>query len=89
MRIALAALVLLLIAAAAAAVPIQPYQDFQVLYHADMGLLRGIPLYDRAGQVQMIAEIAGVAPSQVYVLPFPYPPWNALSTIWLARLPVD
>jgi hypothetical protein len=25
----------------------------------------------------------------VYVLPFPYPPWNALSTIWLARLPVD
>lgn len=89
MKLAMAALAVLLIGAAAAAAPLQPYQDFQVLYHANMGLLRGIPLYDRPGQVQMIAGIAGIPPSQVYVLPFPYPPWYALSTIWLARLPVD
>ena len=33
--------------------------DFQVIYHADMGLMRGIQLYDRNGQAQMIADLAG------------------------------
>ena len=89
MKMALGALALLLIVAVAASVPLQPYLDFQVLFHANMGLLRGIPLYDHAGQVEMIAQLAGVPARQVYVLPFPYPPWYALSTIWLAWLPVD
>lgn len=70
-------------------IPLPPYLDFQVIYHADMGLLRGIPLYDHAGQVNMIAELARVRPEQVYVLPFPYPPWYALGTIFLALLPID
>lgn len=69
--------------------PVQPYQDFQVLYHADMGLLRGIPLYDHAGQVNMIAKMAGVSTEQVWVLPFPYPPWVALSTLFLALVPIE
>jgi hypothetical protein len=30
-----------------------------------------------------------VPPAQVFVLPFPYPPWYALSTLWLALLPID
>lgn len=64
--------------------PLPPYLDFQVLYHADLGLLQGIPLYDRAGQAEMIANLAGVTPDHVFVLPFPYPPWYALSTIFLA-----
>ncbi len=68
--------------------PIPPYLDFQVIYHADMGLLRGIPLYDRAGQVNMIAQLAHVPPGQVFVLPFPYPPWYALTTLWLVLLPI-
>jgi glycosyl transferase family 87 len=72
-----------------APVPIPPYLDFQVLYHANLGLLRGITLYDHAGQVEMIAQLAQVAPEQVYVLPFPYPPWYALSTVWLASLPIE
>ena len=88
MKIAIAALAVVLVAAAAVLIPVQPYQDFQVVYHADMGLLRGIALYDQPGQVQMIAEIAGVPAERVYVLPFPYPPWYALSTFWLALLPV-
>jgi hypothetical protein len=29
-----------------------------------------------------------VPPDQVFVLPFPYPPWYALATLWLALLPV-
>jgi alpha-1,2-mannosyltransferase len=89
MKLALAVLVLVLVAAAASAVPLNPYLDFQVLFHANMGLLRGIALYDHAAQVEMIAEIADVPAAQVYILPFPYPPWYALSTIWLAWLPVD
>ena len=89
MRLVLAVLVLMLIMGAASAVQLNPYLDFQVLFHANMGLLRGIALYDHAAQVDMIAQIAGVSAAQVYVLPFPYPPWYALSTIWLAWLPVN
>lgn len=69
--------------------PMPAYLDFQVLYHADLGLLQKIPLYDRAGQAGMIAHLAGVTPDQVFVLPFPYPPWYALSTIFLALPPVE
>jgi len=69
--------------------PLPPYLDFQVLYHADLGLLQGIPLYDRAGQAEMIARFAGVTPDRVFVLPFPYPPWYALSTVYLALPPAE
>jgi len=89
MKVALAALILLLVVAAAALLPVRAYLDFQVIFHANLGLLRDIPLYDHAGQVEMIAELAKVPASQVFVLPFPYPPWYALSTVWLARLPID
>lgn len=90
-RIAVAAAgaLLFLIALAFLPLPVPPYLDFQVLYHANMGLLRGIAVYDHAGQVSMIARLAGVAPERVYVLPFPYPPWYALSTLWLAWLPIQ
>ncbi len=69
--------------------PIPPYLDFQVIYHADMGLLRGIPIYDHAGQVNLIAALAHVSPDQVIVLPFPYPPWYALMLLPLALLPIS
>ena len=87
-KIAIAAigLGLFLVVLASLPLPIPAYLDFQVLYQTDMGLLRGISPYDHAGQVQMIAQIAHVPPEQVYVLPFPYPPWYALSTLWLAWL---
>ena len=68
--------------------PIPSGLDFQVIYHADMGLRQGIPIYDHTGQVNMIADQAHVSPEQVYVLPFPYPPWYALGTLWLALLSI-
>lgn len=68
--------------------PVEPYLDFQALYHANSGVLRGIPLYDWAGQVNMIAEGAGVPPGQVVLNPFAYPPWYALITLPLALLPI-
>ena len=92
MKIALglaAAVALLLVLALLPLPLLHPYLDFQVLYHADLGLLRGIPIYDHAGQVNMIAQLAKVPPAQVFVVPFPYPPWYALGTVCLALLPID
>ncbi len=89
-KVALAAagIALLLGALAVLPLPLPAYLDFQVLYQSNMGLLRGIALYDHAAQVNMIAQLAHVPPEQVYILPFPYPPWYALSTLWLAWLPI-
>ncbi|HQU37044.1 MAG TPA: glycosyltransferase family 87 protein [Anaerolineales bacterium] len=72
-----------------APLPLEPFLDFQVLYRADSGLLRGIPLYDLAGQEQMVANDLGVAVERVFVLPFPYPPWYALATLPIALLPIS
>jgi len=91
MKIALILLfcsILFLVAVALLPLPLPPYLDFQVIYHADLGLLRGISIYDHAGQVNMIAGLANVPPDQVYVLPFPYPPWYALVMLWSALLPI-
>jgi len=89
MKILAVLFVLVVIILAAALLPVRPYMDFQLIFHANLGLLRGISLYDQAGQVNMIAQLAQVSPEQVYVLPFPYPPWYALSTLWLAVMPID
>jgi hypothetical protein len=83
------AILLFLILLAVLALPIPAYLDFQVLYQTNRALLQGISPYDHAGQVQMIAQLANVSPEQVYILPFPYPPWYALSTLWLAWLPIE
>lgn len=89
MKILAVVFVLLVIVLAAALLPIRPYMDFQLIFHANLGLLRDIGLYDHTGQVNMIAQLAQVSPERVYVLPFPYPPWYALSTLWLAMMPIN
>lgn len=90
MKIALLFLcsLLFLVVIALLPLPLPPYLDFQVIYHADLGLLRGISIYDHTGQVNMIAGLANVPPDQVFVLPFPYPPWYALVALWSALLPI-
>lgn len=79
----------LMLAAAYLPLPVQPYQDFQIIYHADMGLLRGIPLYDHVGQMKIIGDLAGVQPEQVILHPFPYPPWYAMAALPLVLLPIE
>lgn len=69
--------------------PLDPYQDFQVLYRADHGILKGVPLYDQPRQVQLVAADLNVSLDQVFVLPFPYPPWYAVTTLPLALLSID
>jgi hypothetical protein len=90
-KIALASgsLLVLFLGLALIPLPIPPYLDFQVLYQTNMGLLRGISPYDHVAQIKLIAQLAGVSPEQVYSLPFPYPPWYALSTVWLAWMPIE
>ncbi len=68
--------------------PLPPNLDFQVLYQADRGILHGVPLYDRDGQAQSLANEWGVSAERVFVLSFPYPPWYALATLPLALLPI-
>jgi hypothetical protein len=70
-------------------IPLDPYLDFQVLHRADSGILHGIPLYDRAGQAQRVADDLNVSVDKVLVLPFPYPPWYAVFTLPLALLSID
>lgn len=79
----------ILLAFAYVPIPISPDLDFLSIYHADLGVLRGIPLYDLTGQVNMIAELADVTSDQVVLLPFVYPPWYALLTLPLALLPIE
>jgi hypothetical protein len=69
--------------------PLNPRHDFQVLYQANRGILRGIPLYDQEGQIRMVANSFGVPEEEVFVLPFPYPPWYAVATLPLALLPIE
>lgn len=69
--------------------PLDPFHDFQVLYRANQGILRGIALYDRESQAEMVAGDLGVSVDRVFVLPFPYPPWFALTTLPLALLPAE
>jgi len=83
-------LILLLLAIAIyLPIPLDPFLDFQVLYRADQGILRGVALYDQTAQAEMIADDLGVSVDRVFVLPFPYPPWFALATLPLALLPVE
>jgi hypothetical protein len=89
-RILIALFVVLLLAGAVfVSLPLDPYQDFQVIYRADRALLHGIALYDRPGQAEFVARDLGVSVDRVFVLPFPYPPWYALATLPLALLPID
>lgn len=77
---------LLLAIASFAPLPIPYYQDFSVLYFSDKALLRGIPLYDYPAQLPWV--LSQTRPDFTFH-PYPYPPWYALATLFLALLPVE
>lgn len=78
----------MLVVAIYAPLPLPTDLDFRVLYQADRLVLRGVPLYDREAQTQILAEEWGVSADRVFVLSFPYPPWYAVVTLPLALLPI-
>jgi len=63
--------------------------DFLAIYDADLRLVQHIGPYDYQSQIQAMAEQTGEPPENVYVPPFPYPPWYALSTFYLGLLPIQ
>ena len=78
----------LILAVAYAPLPVPHTLDFRVIYFANTALLQGAPLYDRAAQESAIADLAGLPANEISLHPFPYPPWYALVTLPLVKLPI-
>lgn len=78
-----------LLIAGAFYIPVPANLDFQVLYFSNLSFIHGIDIYNHTAQVEMIATLRGVRPDDVFILPFPYPPWYVLSTFFLAWLPQE
>jgi hypothetical protein len=66
--------------------PVLHNTDFFVLYFSNRSMLNGIHLYDYPAQVEYIRSLTQT--DQAF-LPYPYPPWYALSTFYLALFPID
>lgn len=66
--------------------PILPNTDFLVLYFSNLSMLNGIHLYDYPAQVEYLYSLTQ---TDLAFLPYPYPPWYAISTFYLALLPID
>ena len=62
------------------------YQDFSVMYFTGRGLLAGIPIYAYPAQ---LAFVKPLTPAEFSFLPYPYPPWYALATLFTALLPIQ
>lgn len=61
-------------------------QDFITLYAADFAILHHVPLYDTPTIISLMIDKLSLRPDFT-VFPYPYPPWFALSTFFLAFLP--
>jgi hypothetical protein len=66
--------------------PVPYYQDFSVSYFTESGLLHGISIYDYPAQLEFVAA---QTPVGFNFFPYPYPPWYALSTLFLAWFPIQ
>jgi hypothetical protein len=69
-----------------APLPIPYYQDFSVMYFTNKGLLNGIHIYDYPAQ---LAFVKTLTPASFTFHPYPYPPWYALTTLYLGLLPIE
>jgi len=69
-------------------IPLAVNSDFQVLYYTTQGLIRGVDVYDHAGKMQMINEVYGADVDENFIPQFAYPPWYALSTLYLGLMPI-
>ena len=76
----------LLAAAYLLPLPVPYYQDFSVMYFTNNALLHGIPIYSYPAQ---LAYVKPLTPAGFTFLPYPYPPWYALVTLFLGWMPVQ
>ncbi len=81
-------ILLVIIISMGLALILPPYQkilDFVVLYAADLGILHRIPIYNTPAIThEMITHLK--LSNDFTLHPYPYPPWFALSTFYLAFL---
>ena len=66
--------------------PVSYYQDFSVMYFTNSARLHGIPIYAYPAQ---LAFVRPQTPAGFEFLPYPYPPWYALATLFTALLPIQ
>ncbi|MCK7481804.1 MAG: DUF2029 domain-containing protein [Candidatus Moduliflexus flocculans] len=59
-----------------------------MLYYTTQGLIRGVDVYDHAGKMQMINDVYGADVDESFIPQFAYPPWYALSTVYLGLFPI-
>ena len=69
-----------------APLPVPYYQDFSVMYFTDRGLANGIPIYAYPEQLKLVRSLT---PEGFSFLPYPYPPWFALTTFFIGLLPIQ
>ena len=62
--------------------------DFSALYYADLSLVHGIRIYDIPAMEKLALKASGIPAENFFMPRFPYPPWYALSTFYLGRLPI-
>jgi len=60
--------------------------DFSALYNTDLALVHGIPIYDLPAVEAIALNASGIPPEKFFLARFPYPPWYALSTLYLGLL---
>lgn len=70
-------------------IPLAIDSDFQVLYYTTQGLLNDVDIYDQENKIQMMSEIHGVPLNLDYIPQFAYPPWFALSTVYLGLFSIQ
>lgn len=63
------------------------HSDFSAIYNTDLALVNGIPIYDIPAVEAIALKASGIPPEKFFLARFPYPPWYALSTIYLGLLP--
>ena len=86
LAICLGILSFILILALVTPLPVPYYQDFSVMYYTGRSLLHGISIYDYSGQLTYVKTLT---PATFTFYPYPYPPWYALVTVFLAFLPIQ
>jgi Glycosyltransferase family 87 len=59
------------------------HSDFSALYNTDLALVHRVPIYDLEKVEALAVQHAGISPEKFFLARFPYPPWYALSTLYL------
>ena len=63
------------------------HSDFSAIYNTDLALVHRVPIYELEKVEALALQYAGIPEDKFFLARFPYPPWYALSTFYLGRMP--